>query len=94
METLIVSKKAFIDAKELGVMALNHRQYSSDYAFFHQTFVGFDFKDINTGKIRSKLSIFWSNPTEAMKMAMTLKVPAEYQLVNAPGWRNGYRIFQ
>lgn len=61
----------------------------SEYAKFHFAFLGYQFKDKSSGKVYTKLKIFYKDKLLAKLMAEIKEPSSNYELVNSPGWKNG-----
>lgn len=68
---------------------------SSDWAVFHSMFRGYHFRNIHTGAIVTKLSMYYKLRAKGKLADILLGVeylPEHHQLVDVPGWRKGHLI--
>lgn len=68
----------------------------SPWARFHGKYRGFSFRNVATGAIVTKLSMYYKLKA-AGKLEYAIQspddyVPEHYELIDVPGWRNGRLI--
>ena len=65
-----------------------HRELSQ-YAKFHCTFQGQNFRNIKTGKVLKKGSFWDLHRHDAILSTKSAICPDGYELIDNDGWRNG-----
>lgn len=64
----------------------------SQYYQFHFMFIGYKFKDKQTGNLLKKYQVWHSFRALAINMLHTNKVVSRFELVNNNGWENGKQL--
>lgn len=79
MDVLFAKTKS-TNAANLGITHPTHTEISA-YAFFHFTFLGYNFLCAENQIIKRKSQVFLTDPIEAYNMATSLMIPSHYTLV-------------